>query len=183
MLLHDSRRAAPLRRRRARAARRPGSLALGRRGDRRGRAVLDRALALRRPRPRTSLQAAIAALHAEPDTRLAPDRCCSTASWCGSTGSPVVELNRAVAVAEADGPRGRPRARRRARPRRLPLLPFDARRPAAPARTGRGGSPRVPSGRLRSRTPIPSGGSSSGGWPIFRRTPGTCRSGRLEQGR
>ena len=67
-----------------------------------GRGALDRALSLRAPGP-YQLQAAIAALHAEEETdwlqiallyrrlgELAP--------------SPVVELNRAVAVAMADGP-------------------------------------------------------------------------------
>jgi RNA polymerase sigma-70 factor, ECF subfamily len=67
-----------------------------------GRRALDRALALRLPGP-YQLQAAIASLHFEPETEwgqiailyrrlgeLAP--------------SPVIELNRAVAVAMADGP-------------------------------------------------------------------------------
>jgi RNA polymerase sigma-70 factor (ECF subfamily) len=67
-----------------------------------GKTALDRAIALRRPGP-YQLQAAIAALHVEPETdwrqiallynellRYAP--------------SPVVELNRAVAVAMAEGP-------------------------------------------------------------------------------
>jgi len=67
-----------------------------------GREALDRALALRSPGP-YQLQAAVAALHTEPETdwrqiallynellRYAP--------------SPVVELNRAVAVAMAEGP-------------------------------------------------------------------------------
>jgi RNA polymerase sigma-70 factor (ECF subfamily) len=68
----------------------------------RGREALDRAVALRRPGP-YQLQAAIAALHTEPETdwrqiellyrRLAE-----------LTPSPVVELNRAVAAAMADGP-------------------------------------------------------------------------------
>jgi RNA polymerase sigma-70 factor (ECF subfamily) len=72
----------------------------------RGAALLDRALALRRPGP-YQLQAAIAALHAraaapeETDWR-------QIALLYGELGrlqpSPVVELNRAVAVAMADGP-------------------------------------------------------------------------------
>ena len=54
MLLHDSRREARFARRRARAARRSGPLALGRGRDRpQGRAALDSAVALRRPRRRT----------------------------------------------------------------------------------------------------------------------------------
>ena len=67
-----------------------------------GRAALDRALALRLPGP-YQLQAAIAALHAEPSTdwheiALLYSRLSELAP------SPVVELNRAVAVAMAEGP-------------------------------------------------------------------------------
>ena len=65
LLLQASRtRARSGRRRRARAAGRAGPLALGSRPDRRGVALLDRALSLRRPGP-YQLQAAIAALHAQ----------------------------------------------------------------------------------------------------------------------
>jgi RNA polymerase sigma-70 factor (ECF subfamily) len=68
----------------------------------RGRAALDRALALRRP-GRYQLQAAIASLHLEPEhdwrqIALLYSRLRELAP------SPVVELNRAVAVAMADGP-------------------------------------------------------------------------------
>jgi RNA polymerase sigma-70 factor (ECF subfamily) len=101
MLLHDSRRAARLR---------GGELVLL--GDqdrslwdggqiRAGRASLDRALALRGSGPYV-LQAEIAALHSE-----------ERADWpriaerygelVRLTGSPVIELNRAVALAEAEG--------------------------------------------------------------------------------
>jgi RNA polymerase sigma-70 factor (ECF subfamily) len=69
---------------------------------REGRAALERALALRGRGPYV-LQAAIALLHAD-----------ETVDWTqiaglyeelhGLTGSPVVELNRAVAVAEVEGP-------------------------------------------------------------------------------
>ena len=103
MLLHDARRAARFRRRRARAARRPGPLAVGRRADRRrARGARPRARAAR-ARGRTSCR------------RRSP-RCTPTspATWpqiaalygelARLTGSPVVELSRAVAVAEADGP-------------------------------------------------------------------------------
>jgi RNA polymerase sigma-70 factor, ECF subfamily len=71
-----------------------------------GTHVLDRALSLRRPGP-YQLQAAIAALHAQAGT---PD----DTDWTQiaelyselerRTGSPVVALNRAVAVAMAEGP-------------------------------------------------------------------------------
>jgi RNA polymerase sigma-70 factor, ECF subfamily len=67
-----------------------------------GRAVLDRALALLGRGPYV-VQAAIASLHADE-----PRDWRQIASLDGElshiTGSPVVELSRAVAVAEADGP-------------------------------------------------------------------------------
>jgi len=67
-----------------------------------GRARLDRALALR-GRGSYALQAAIASLHTERECDWA-----EVAALYGElsrlTGSPVVELNRAVAVAEVDGP-------------------------------------------------------------------------------
>jgi RNA polymerase sigma-70 factor, ECF subfamily len=67
-----------------------------------GRSVLDRALALRGRGPYV-LQAAIASLHADE-----PRDWAQIAALYGElarlTGSPVVELNRAVAVAEAEGP-------------------------------------------------------------------------------
>ena len=101
MLLHDSRR----------AARFPaGELVLLADQDRTlwdrakidaGRALLDRALALRGAGPYV-VQAAIASLHAddEPDW---PQIAALYGELARQTGSPVVELNRAVAVAEADG--------------------------------------------------------------------------------
>jgi RNA polymerase sigma-70 factor (ECF subfamily) len=103
MLLHDSRRAARFEE--------SGELVLLADQDRtrwdtaqvaEGRAVLDRALALRGRGPYV-IQAAIAALHADdaPDWR-------EIAALYGElgriAGSPVVELNRAIAVAEAEGP-------------------------------------------------------------------------------
>jgi RNA polymerase sigma-70 factor (ECF subfamily) len=67
-----------------------------------GRAELDRALALHGRGPYV-VQAAIASLHADE-----PRDWAEIAALYGElarlTGSPVVELNRAVAVAEADGP-------------------------------------------------------------------------------
>jgi RNA polymerase sigma-70 factor (ECF subfamily) len=67
-----------------------------------GRAALDRALALHGRGPYV-LQAAIASLHAEE-----PRDWAQIAALYGElarlTGSPVVELSRAVAVAETDGP-------------------------------------------------------------------------------
>ncbi len=101
MLLHDSRRAARLR---------DSELVLLSEQDRTlwdreqivaGRAALDRALALRGRGPYV-LQAAIAALHAE-DTCDWPQIAALYGELARLTGSSVVELNRAVAVAEADG--------------------------------------------------------------------------------
>jgi RNA polymerase sigma-70 factor (ECF subfamily) len=102
MLLHDSRRAARFK---------DGELVLLADQDRmlwdaaqidEGRRVLDRALALRGHGPYV-VQAAIASLHAEEE----PDWA-EIAALYGElarlTGSPVVELNRAVAIAEAEGP-------------------------------------------------------------------------------
>jgi RNA polymerase sigma-70 factor (ECF subfamily) len=67
-----------------------------------GRAVLERALALRGRGPYV-VQAAIASLHADE-----PRDWLQIAALYGElvrlTGSPVVELNRAVAIAEAEGP-------------------------------------------------------------------------------
>jgi RNA polymerase sigma-70 factor, ECF subfamily len=102
MLLHDSRREARLR---------DGELVLLADQDRslwdtdqlaRGRAVLDRAFAFGGCGPYV-VQAAIASLHCEQ-----PRDWMHIAVLYGElarlTGSPVVELNRAVAVAEAEGP-------------------------------------------------------------------------------
>ncbi len=67
-----------------------------------GRALLDRALALRGRGPYV-VQAAIAALHAD-EPRDWPQIAALYGELALLTGSPVVELNRAVAVAEAEGP-------------------------------------------------------------------------------
>jgi RNA polymerase sigma-70 factor (ECF subfamily) len=102
MLLHDARRAARLR---------DGELVLLADQDRslwdttqtaQGRTVLDRALALRGSGPYV-VQAAIASLHVDE-----PRDWRQIAALYGElarlTGSPVVELNRAIAVAEEQGP-------------------------------------------------------------------------------
>ena len=102
MLLHDARRPARFR---------DGELVLLADQDRslwdaeriaRGRAALDRALALRGRGPYV-LQAAIASLHAG-EPRDWPQIAALYGELSRLTGSPVVELNRAVAVAEAAGP-------------------------------------------------------------------------------
>ncbi|MEA2443463.1 MAG: hypothetical protein QOJ12_755, partial [Thermoleophilales bacterium] len=67
-----------------------------------GRAALDRALALRGRGPYV-LQAAIASLHAH-ERRDWPQIAALYGELSRLTDSPVVELSRAVAVAEADGP-------------------------------------------------------------------------------
>jgi RNA polymerase sigma-70 factor (ECF subfamily) len=67
-----------------------------------GRRVLDRALPLRRPGP-YQLQAAIASLHLEATTDWPQIAALYERLEC-FTPSPVVELNRAVAVAMAEGP-------------------------------------------------------------------------------
>jgi RNA polymerase sigma-70 factor (ECF subfamily) len=67
-----------------------------------GHRVLDRALRLRSPGP-YQVQAAIAALHTEPETDWA-QIAALYAQLARQTRSPVVELNRAVAVAMAEGP-------------------------------------------------------------------------------
>ena len=67
-----------------------------------GRATLDRALALHGRGPYVT-QAAIASLHAD-EPRDWPQIAALYGELSRLTDSPVVELNRAVAVAEADGP-------------------------------------------------------------------------------
>ncbi len=103
MLLHDARREARFR---------GGDLVLLADQDRtlwdtaqiaEGRAVLDRALALRGRGPYV-VQAAIAALHADDDPRDWAQIGALYAELGRLTGSPVVELSRAVAVAEEQGP-------------------------------------------------------------------------------
>ncbi|MGZ4276481.1 MAG: RNA polymerase sigma factor [Solirubrobacteraceae bacterium] len=102
MLLHDARGAARFR---------DGDLVLLADQDRTlwdteqiaaGRAALDRALALR-GRGAYVLQAAIASLHAD-EPRDWPQIAALYGELSRLTGSPVVELGRAVAVAEAQGP-------------------------------------------------------------------------------
>jgi RNA polymerase sigma-70 factor (ECF subfamily) len=67
-----------------------------------GRAMLDRALALHGRGPYV-VQAAIASLHAD-ETRDWPQIAALYGELSRMTDSPVVELNRAVAVAEVEGP-------------------------------------------------------------------------------
>jgi RNA polymerase sigma-70 factor, ECF subfamily len=103
MLLHDARREARLSE--------AGELVLLEDQDRslwdrprvdEGRRMLDRALKLRRPGP-YQLQAAIASLHLEPEADWA-EIALLYERLLELSPSPVVELNRAVAVAMAQGP-------------------------------------------------------------------------------
>ena len=112
-----------------------------------GLRMLEHALARRRSGP-YQLQAAIAALHARAET---PDDTDweQIAALYGRleelTGSPVVSLNRAVAVAMAQGPDvGLDAVDRLSGLDVVPPLPLDARRPPAPARAGGGSRGRVP---------------------------------------
>ena len=102
MLLHDSRRAARFR---------EGELVLLADQDRslwdtgqiaEGRKLLDRALGLRGRGPYV-LQAAIASLHADHSTDW-PEIAALYGELSRVTRSPVVELNRAIAIAEEQGP-------------------------------------------------------------------------------
>jgi RNA polymerase sigma-70 factor, ECF subfamily len=102
MLMHDARRAARMR---------DGDLVLLADQDRSlwdsaqiaaGRAQLDRALALR-GRGAYVVQAAIASLHLD-EPRDMPQIAALYGELARLTDSPVVELSRAVAVAESDGP-------------------------------------------------------------------------------
>ena len=112
-----------------------------------GRAALERALVLRMPGP-YQLQAAIAALHSDDETDW-PQIALLYSRLLEFTPSPVVELNRAVAVAMADGPEARARARGLDRgPRRLLPSARDPGRLAAPVSSDRGRRRGVcPSGR------------------------------------
>jgi RNA polymerase sigma-70 factor (ECF subfamily) len=103
MLLHDARRTARLDE--------DGELVLLAEQDRglwddeliaEGRHVLDRALRLRKPGP-YQLQAAIASLHLDPETDWPQVAALYERLGCLQP-SPVIELNRAVAVAMAEGP-------------------------------------------------------------------------------
>lgn len=128
-----------------------------------GLELLDSAIAARSPGP-YQLQAAIVALHARsprPEDTDWPQIAALYGRLARMAPSPVVELNRAVAVAMADGPRARAPAGRgaRRRARRLPPLPLRAGRPASQDRAHRGGGHGVPAGarahdeRGRARVP------------------------------
>ena len=174
MLLHDARREARSRPGRASSCCSTTRTApLGRGGDRGGSGAArpgDAGRARRRlPAPGGDRGASMIARRSPEATDWRADRALY-GRLAILAPSPVVELNRAVAVAMVDGPGGRPRAPRRARPRRAPrglsLPPRRARGPAATARAvgamprtayrgrpradrerGRAGVPPAPAGR------------------------------------
>ncbi len=180
MLLHESRRAA--------RATPSGELVLlddqdrslwNRDADRaKASALVTRALASRTRIGPYALQAAIAAVHAEAATAAATD-------WNEIVGlydvllradpSPVIELNRAVAVAMRDGPAAGlaliDAILARGDLARLPPRPRGAGRPVPAARHDRRRPRVVPSARSRWPGRSPSGGSSNSGSP-------TCRADR-----
>ena len=127
-----------------------------------GRAALDRALALRGRGPYV-VQAAIASLHAD-EPRDWPQIAALYGELARLTGSPVVELSRAVAVAEAEGPQAGLAIVDGLDARRLPLPARDARRAAAPPRAARTRRATPTAARSRWSTTTPSGACSSAGW-------------------
>ena len=134
-----------------------------------GRRALDRALALRGRGPYV-LQAAIASLHAD-EPRDWPQIAALYGELSRLTGSPVVELSRAVAVAEAEGPEAG-----LAIVEALALEDYryvHATRGELLRRLGRsdGGGRRLSARHSRSSRTTPSGGCSSGGSPSW------CRGG------
>lgn len=102
MLLHDARRGARFRDGELVVLAEQDAALWDPREIARGRAALDEAMALGGRGPYV-VQAAIAALHAE-EPRDWPQIAALYGELSRLTGSPVVELSRAVAVAEADGP-------------------------------------------------------------------------------
>ena len=124
-----------------------------------GRRALERALALHGRGPYV-LQAAIASLHAD-EPRDWAEIVALYGELAPLTGSPVVELNRAVAVAEVEGP-----AAALAIVDGLDLDGYrylHSTRGRAPARGSDAPTRRAPrtGARSRSRAPSPSGASSS----------------------
>lgn len=108
---------------------------------------MERSIGLRAHGPVSvyQLQAAIAALHAQADSPDATDWA-EIASLYGALlrihDTPVVRLNRAVAVAMSDGPDAYPRVIDDCR-RRAGRIPSPSRRPRRPAAPGRPKPPRL----------------------------------------
>ena len=122
-------------------------------------ALLDPAL---RARPTArgpyALQAAIASLQAETPLDW-PQVAALYGELADRTGSDVVRLNRAVAIAEAGDPVRRPGHRGRPGPARIPVLALDPGRTPPPPRPHRRSQGRLPRGARagphRPRTPLP----------------------------
>ena len=156
------------RRRRARPARGPGPRALGSTSGSTRAATCSSARSARGQagrrtscRPR-SQRCTRAARPRTPTGRRSP-RC--TGDLAELSPSPVVELNRAVAVAMADGPDAGLALDRSPRPgaRRLPPVPRGPRRPPAAARSPGGGGRRPTPARSTRATTRPNAPSWSGG--------------------
>ena len=101
-----------------------------------GQSIVRRCLVRRQPGP-YQIQAAINAVHSDAATAAETDWGQILALYdqlMAMAPTPVVALNRAVAVAEVQGPRSRAAPAGRAGPRQLPPLP---RHPSRPAGTGR----------------------------------------------
>ena len=128
----------------------------------RGRTALDRAMALGGRGPYV-LQAAIAILHTEEAVDW-PQIASLYGELARLTGSPVVELNRAAAIAEAGDPEAALDAGGRPGARELPLPPLDPRGAAAAPRSNRRGPGRLRAGArarpLRCRAAAFSSGDS-----------------------
>ncbi len=126
-----------------------------------GQALVRACLRRNMPGP-FQIQAAINAVHSDAPTAADTD-------WrqilqlydqlLAVTPTPVVALNRAVALAELEGPADRPRRDRRPRPRRLRPVPHHQGRAARPSRTRRrrrrGVRPCHRAHRQRSRAEVP----------------------------
>jgi hypothetical protein len=153
-----------------------------------GRETLDRALGLLGRGP-YMVQAAIASLHAD-ESRDWLHIAALYGELSRLTDSPVVELNRAVAVAESQS-RGGPRDRRPPPPTGLPLPARDARGAAAAPRSNGRGRRFVPSSAgagPRRRRAAPGraavGGTRQGyrsRWAMTDRARRSCPSGATEQ--
>ena len=137
MLLNDARRDARFADGDGRPAPRPGPVALGRRPDRGGAGRARAGAGARRTRPLRAPGG-----DRRRCTRTSPQDWPQLAALYGElarlTGSPVAELNRAVAIAEAGDVESALALVETPRPRPLPLPARDPRRAAAPARPGRG---------------------------------------------
>ena len=168
MLLHDARRGRPRgRRRRPGDAGGPGPRAGGTAPRSTRVPASARRCAAPRPAGPYQLQAAIAACHATAagrrSHRLGRDRRCCTGGWREIMPSPVVELNRAVAVAMAEGPAAGLElvaaiedSGALAGYHLLPATRADLLRRLGRRGRGRGQLPRGPRpGRHRRRTPLP----------------------------